>query len=113
MRAIVPCLTVVAIVAAALVLAIYQADHPPKQMPMAPDEVIHIADWHWVPEGQHGDGDYAEFLDLVDRLQLQQMDAIRKLDVREVWIEGQSDQSIADFRRHVLKLRDVRLPEGD
>lgn len=41
------------------------------------------------------------------------MEAIRKLDVREVWIEGQSDETIADFRQHVLKLRDVKLPEGD
>jgi hypothetical protein len=33
--------------------------------------------------------------------------------VREIWIEGQSDQTITEFRQHVLKLRDVQPPTGD
>jgi hypothetical protein len=41
------------------------------------------------------------------------MDAIRKLGVRKVWVEGQSDETIADFRAHIEKLKTVELPEGD
>jgi len=79
-------------VGAAIALAVCRADHPPKQVPTAPYRIVQIAGWHWVPEGQHGEGDYDEFLDLLERIQQQQMEAIRKLDVREVWVEGQSDQ---------------------
>lgn len=85
----------------------------PAPGPSAPDRIVHVADWHWVKEGDHGDGDYAEFLDLVERIQLEQMDAIRGLDVREVWVEGQSDETIADFRQHVLSLRGFVLAQGD
>lgn len=85
----------------------------PTPGPTAPAEIVHVADWHWVPEGDHGASDYEEFLELVDRIQQQQMDAIRQLEVRQIWVEGQSDETIADFRRHVLRLRDVQLPDGD
>jgi len=107
-RLIGPCLVALAIVGVAVALAIYRADNPPPQVPTAPARIVQIADWHWVPEGQHGDGDYGKFLDLLERIQQQQMDAIRKMEVREVWIEGQSDKTIADFRAHVLKLRDAK-----
>lgn len=75
-----------------LSIAVYQADHPPKQVPTAPNEIVHIADWHWVPDGQHGDGDYGEFLDLLDRIQQEQMEAIRQLEVRDVWVKGHSEE---------------------
>lgn len=100
---------VLAIVGAAVLLAIYRADHPPKQVPTAPWRIVHIADWHWMPEGECNDEDNRE---LVRRIQEQQMDAIRALDVREVWIEGQSDETIDAFRQHVLKLRSVK-PNAD
>jgi hypothetical protein len=76
----------------------------------APAEIIQIADWHWMPAGPCNDSDNRE---LVERIQKQQMAAIRELQVREVWIEGQSDETIADFRRHIRKLRQVQPPEGD
>lgn len=91
------------IVGAAVLIAIYKPD--PPQVPTAPYRIVQIADWHWV----EGDNDP----ELLERIQRQQMDAIRKLEVREVWIEGQSDETIDDFRKHLLKLRDVKLPEGD
>jgi pimeloyl-ACP methyl ester carboxylesterase len=79
-------------------------------VPTAPYRIVHIADWHWMPVGECNDTDNRE---LVEQIQQQQMEAIRVLDVREVWIEGQSDETIADFRRHVLRLGDVKLPDGD
>lgn len=85
----------------------------PAPGPSAPDRIVHIADWHWVPEGDHGDGDYAEFLEQVDWIQRQQMQEIRALEVRQVWVEGQSDETIAGFRGHVLSLRAFVLPQGD
>src|SRR6187402_1135053 len=104
MRFVVPCLTVAAIVGAAILLAIYRADQPPEQTPTAPARIVHIADWHYFPVGDCNDTDDSA---LIERIQQQQMDAIRALDVREVWVEGQSDETIAEFRRHVLRLRDV------
>lgn len=85
----------------------------PLIIPPTPSLAIHIADYHWVPEGEHGDGSYADFLNLIERIQQQQMAEIRKLGRREVWMEGQSDETIADFRRHVEKLKTVELPDGD
>jgi hypothetical protein len=113
MRRLAPFLIATAIVVAALLLAIYKADHPPEQLPTAPARVVQIADYHWVPEGDHGGGDYADFLELVKQIQQQQMQAIRDLGVREVWVEGQSDETIAEFRQHVLKLRGVKVRTGD
>jgi hypothetical protein len=105
MRVVVPGLVALAIVGAAVLIAIYRADHPPKQVPTAPHRIVHIADWHWV-EGKND-------LELLERIQQQQMDAIRKLEVREVWVEGQSDKTIDDFRQHILKLRKVEFPPAD
>lgn len=99
----------------ALALASFVAYYTlrPAPGPTAPDRIVHIADWHWVPEGDHGEGDYEEFLDLVERIQLQQMDVLRRMEVREIWIEAQSDETIAKYRRHILKLRSMEPPEGD
>jgi hypothetical protein len=82
----------------------------PPPGPTAPDRIVHIADWHWYPVSECNETDDRE---LVEQIQLQQMDAIRRLDVREVWVEGLSDETIADFRRHVRRLREVRVPDGD
>jgi len=81
--------------------------------PAAPARIIQIVNWQWVPEGQHGGGDYGEFLRLLDQIQLQQMEAIRELHVREVWIEEQSDETIGEFRRKVLELRDMMPKDGE
>jgi hypothetical protein len=81
----------------------------PPIIPPTPAPIIHIADWHWSPVNECNDTDNRE---LVEEIQQQQMDAIRKLGVRQVWVEGQSDQTIAEFREHIRKLRDVRV-EGD
>lgn len=105
MRWLAPCLTVLAIVGAAVAIAIYQADHPPPQIPTAPNRILHIADLHYFPEYDAADRA------LVERIQQQQMDAIRVEDVREVWVEGQSDQTIDEFRQHVLRLRRVEPPD--
>jgi hypothetical protein len=42
---------------------------PPLITPPTPTPVIHIADYHWVREGEHGDGDYEDFLDRVEVIQ--------------------------------------------
>jgi len=85
----------------------------PPIIPPTPAPIIHIADWPWVPEGEHGEGEYAKFLASVERIQLQQMDEIRKLRVRKVWVEGQTDESIVDYRARIEKLKTVELPAGD
>src|SRR5688500_514392 len=103
MRVVAACLTVAAIIAAALLLAIYRADHPPAPVPTAPNRIVHIADWHYFPGEDDGE--------LIEQIQQQQMVVIRDLDVREVWIEGQSDETIAEFRQRVLRLRDVKPPD--
>lgn len=41
MRFIVPCLAAAAIFGIAVLLAIYRADHLPKQMPTAPYRIVH------------------------------------------------------------------------
>ena len=111
MRFTVPALSVLSIVAVAIVLAYFKPD--PPQVPTAPYRIVHIADWHWTPDDECSPENRDDYLELVERIQQQQMEAIRKLEVREVWIEGQSDETIADFRAHVFKLRDVKPPEGD
>ena len=49
-----------ALVLGAVALAIYLADHPPKQVPTAPNRIAHIADWHYFPVGQCNDEDDRE-----------------------------------------------------
>lgn len=63
-----------------------------------------------MPAGPCNESDNRE---LVERVQKQQMEAIRELQVREVLIEGESDETIAEFRRHILQLRRVKLSDGD
>ena len=111
MRFIAPCLAALTIVAMAIVLAYFKPDPPP--VPTAPYRIVQIADWHWTPDDECSPENREDYLELVERIQQQQMEAIRKLEVREVSIEGQSDETIEDFRQLVLKLRDVKPPEGD
>jgi hypothetical protein len=111
MRFLVPTLSALVIFTVAIVLAYFKPD--PPQVPTAPARIVQIADWHWTPDDECSPENRDDYLQLVDQLQQQQMEAIRKLDVREIWVEGQSDETIADFRAHVFKLRDVKLPPAD
>lgn len=81
-------------------------------------EIIHVADWHWVSgtafvaDGED-QNDYAAFLDKVDSVQREQMAALKAMNAKVVWIEGNSDQTIADYRLHIETLKKVKLPNGD
>ena len=81
-------------------------------------EIIHLADWHWISEAAFvADGgatdDYPALLDKVDAIQREQMEALRELKAKTVWIEGESDDTIDGFFRHIETLKAVKVPKGD
>ena len=57
--------------------------------------------------------DYAAYLDQAERLQQQEMDSIVEWGVKEVWLEGQTDKTIEEFRDRVAKLPKEKPAEED
>jgi hypothetical protein len=76
-----------------------------------------LCDYHWISrEAFLLDGgqeeEYESFLQRIDLIQQEQMQVLRALGARTVWVEGQSDETIDDFRRHIERMRAVQ-PGGD
>jgi hypothetical protein len=57
--------------------------------------------------------DYAAYLDQAERRQQQEMDSIVEWGVKEVWLEGQTDKTIEEFRDLVAKLPKEKPGEED
>jgi len=79
--------------------------------------VIHILDWHYVPQKRFGldtpDGDYDAFLDDVEALQQQQRALIKAMGVKQVHLEGLTAKSSEHYRQRVETLKKYKPPKGD
>jgi hypothetical protein len=79
--------------------------------------VIHILDWHYIPEKRFRidtpDGDYDAFLDDVEALQAQQRAFIKAVGVKAVFKEGLTAANASHYRKRVETLRKFKPPKGD
>lgn len=57
--------------------------------------------------------DYSAYLDQAERRQQQEMDSIVEWGVKEVWLEGQTDKTIEEFRDRVAQLPKEKPAEED
>jgi len=71
--------------------------------------VIHILDWHYIPEKRFRidtpDGDYDAFLDDVEALQAQQRAVIKAIGVKTVFLEGLTAKSEDHYRKRIATLK--------
>lgn len=104
--------------------------------PATPRQALHVCNWHYVSKEdfaadiqsaidaqiteQELDAQFAEFLDEVEAVQLEQIDELRKLirehSLKHVWLEGLSESRMSDFQelvRQTKAIENENLPKAN